>query len=71
MASPTLYATKLGSANQAITQLEAGTPSVVLDGVTYTAADLPAAYAKRILALRADGHEGGRVERQQYARPTP
>ena len=46
MASPTsLYAAKLASANQAITQLDTGTPSVVLDGRTYTAADLPAVYA--------------------------
>jgi hypothetical protein len=38
MASPTLYAAKLASANQGITQLDTGMPSVVLDGVTYTAA---------------------------------
>lgn len=54
MASPTLYAAKLASANQAITQLDAGTPSVTLDGRVYTAADLSAVYAIRDwLAVKA------------------
>ncbi len=54
MASPTLYAAKLASANLGVTQLETGTPSVALDGRTYTAADLPAVYAIRDwLAVKA------------------
>ncbi len=55
MAGPTsLYAAKLVSANQAITQLETGTPSVTLDGRTYTSSDLPALYAIRDwLAVKA------------------
>ena len=40
MATPTsLYAAKLASANQAITQLETGTPSVVLDGDSFKEAE--------------------------------